>query len=507
MTAKLERWTGGLLTGAAWSVLALVVIRAWTRPLLPFDCWSYHLPFAARLHGIGGETFLLAPRIREIFDGYPLAAHWLQGALWKLTGSLRAVASVNSLALVGLVGYATATLRLPAATLAFGFLALPIVAIHATSGYVDLFVGAVLAIQAVAALRCLELAGREEPPRPRALALHAGVFAAAATLAGNSKYTALGVALIVCGFVALVALAGGVRRPARLGLVALALGAALAAAATPIRNTLRHSSPVYPLSTTFVVESLAAPQTRFRKVYTRRLGPLQRPAEFALSATEIDWPIRGVEPLYNIDSNTGDRSKRYYQARTGGLWGAYILGLLALVVAAAVRRRRRRDGSRRERLWLALFGVVTVGISFAPVSYMLRYWLVWPLMLVIAAAFATAQARRPRLLLSGALAVAFLVSYFALPTHADFAPLPYHRYDPPAMRAWLVPELAAAVESGESFCLDAEHWPRQFRYAAAVVGGRHVVEQVEGERYRGECFRLPRLDVEPPAVRRPSPPP
>lgn len=502
MNSRVEQRIGVLLAVAACGLLALVVARGWARPNLPFDSWSYHLPFAARTHGIGGDTFLLAPRIQQLYDGYPLAAHWLMGALWRLTGSLRAVTLANSLALVGLVAYASVALRLPVAALAFGFLALPAVAIHATSGYVDLFAGAMVAIQAVAAVRCLELAGRGEPPDARALTPHAALFLAATAFGGNAKYTSLGVALAVCGFLAAAAF-GAVRRSARAALVALAVTGALAAAATPIRNALRYRSPVYPVESAFVTKSLIAAPTQWRRVYTRRLGPLQRPAEFALSVTEIDWWIRGVEPLYNIDSNTGDSAARLLQMRSGGLWGPYVLALLVVVAATTARRRRRGSWSRRERLWLTLFATVTLAVAFAPVSYMVRYWLAWPLMLVIAAALA-ATTPGTRRALSAALAVAFLASYFALPSIADFAPLPYYRYDPAAMRAWLVPEIAAAVEAGDDFCLDADHWPMQFRYSAAVLGGAHAVEQVEGEKMRGECRRLPRLDVEPPGVRRPA---
>jgi hypothetical protein len=218
-----------------------------------------------------------------------------------------------------------------------------------------------------------------------------------------------------------------------------------------------------------------------------------RPIGFVVSATELDWWIRGIEPLYNIDSNAGDSPRRYESFRSGGWWGLYVVGQLALL-GVEIRRRRRLGWGPGERRMVALLGVATVAICLTPNSYLLRYWLFWPLLLVTATTRLAVARRgeRSRLVLAGALGATFLVSYFALPTQADFAPRPVHRYDAATLRARLHPELRRAIEAGERFCLDGDHFPGTFRYSAAVLGGRHVIEQIRGGR---PCTVYPRLDV------------
>ena len=515
-----ERWSRRALAALGAGALALVLVRAWNRPVLPFDCWSYHLPFASRLHGIGGgaDSFVMATSFQVMFDAFPLAAEWLQGLLWKATGTLRAVASVNALALVALALYAAASFRLPLAALVFGFLSVPMVLVHAPSGYIDLFVATAVALEGVAALRLLELAERErEPLRPARRALDGAVFLGAAAAAGNAKYMGLGLALVIVAFLFAHAWSRRIRPRERRTLVALAAGAALLASGTVVRNTIRFSNPIHPFPLSLLAVERAPRDLRAERAreglpptvivrwtdYPYNLGTLGRPLLFVLSATELDWWIRGVEPRYSIDSNAGDKPRRFAPARTGGWWGGYVVAQLALL-GAEIRRRRRDGWSWREKLAVRLLAATGLVVAVAPLSYLLRYWLFWPLLLAVTTTLLVCSrpAPRARLVLSASLGACFLWSYFALPSDADLRPLPARRYDAAALRARLDPALLAAIDAGERFCLDDKHYPMQFRYSAAVVGGSHAIEQV---REYGKCRVYPRLDVAAPALRRGRP--
>jgi hypothetical protein len=94
-----------VLHGLALAVLATVVVSAVARPLFYWDSWAYHLPFSALLWNIGDarRAFVLSEEMRWRYEGFPLLAEFLQGALWKLTGSIKATTLVNALALAGFV--------------------------------------------------------------------------------------------------------------------------------------------------------------------------------------------------------------------------------------------------------------------------------------------------------------------------------------------------------------------------------------------------------------------
>jgi len=489
------------------ALLALVVVASWSRPVLSYDAWYYHLPFASRLWGIGGGAagFVLAPFTQAMYDGYPLVAEWLQGALWWATRSLHAVALVNSLALVALVAYARVSFGLPTAPLVFGSLAVPLVAIHATSAYIDLVSGALVALAGLAAVRLLELASNDERRREGSSRLHAALFLGAAGLAGNTKYQSYALTLFVTFYVVVAAMARSTRRARRRALVGLAVGAALVASLTVARNVWRFGAPFYPHEMSSLLPSELRPERkqsdaskhkwkRPPAAYTEHLGAAQRPVEFLLSATELDWWLRGVEARYDIDSSTGDRPQRYFSIRMGGWWGLWMVLLAAAALAEAVRRRR--TGWSAARLHLTrLVLLLTGATALQPYAYILRYWMALPLLFVVlvTALAVEGRGRRAVAILSLGSALAFGWSFGGLSTSASFRPWPARRLDAASLRRNLDPDLRRAIEHGDAFCLDGRHAPMHFRYSRAVIGGEHVVEQVLAGDH---CVKLPLLDIE-----------
>jgi len=479
---------------AAIVLVVAVVARSWTRPLFAYDSWAYHLPFAARLHGIGGgaDGFVLDPLSAQYFAGFPLLVEWLQGLLWKLCGTPRAVALVDSLAFVTYLVYARRALALRFAPLAFATLAVPMVAIHATSGYIDLVVGCAVAAQAIAGARLLAAVRNAEAPGKG----DGAAFLVAAAIAGNAKYMGLALALTIAVYVAIVGWRRGGSRRGRL--VALAVTAALLASGWAVRNGVRYGNPVYPVTLRLPLVGIELPgeSAPYRKEpdYLSALGPLGHPLGFLLSVTEIDWLVRGVEPDYSIDGASGNRARRFGPAKTGGYCGAYVVALVATLLAS--RRRRSVTSTGRavlDRELVRLLGLATVVIALLPQSHDLRFWLGWPLLLVATTLRTWESAADPRARLATPVAALICASSFALlPTAAGLRLLPAWRFDAATIRHGLAPRLLAAIDAGESFCLDASFAPMQFRVSRAFLGGRHVVEEV---RRGGECRVLPRLDL------------
>jgi hypothetical protein len=290
-----------------------------------------------------------------------------------------------------------------------------------------------------------------------------------------------------------------------------------AASLTLARNAIVYSNPFHPHNPRHLGRPLATydpqarpgsspsiPDSKPRREgsYLTGLGYGSRPVAFVLSATELDWLVRGVAPRYDIDSNTGDRPRRWGPARTGGWWGPYVVALAAIVLLEA--GARRATGWRAtERRALALLALSAAAAAATPLAYLLRYWIHVPLLLVFLVVLLVEGRAGPRAAaaLAAALGVVFLVSWLALPSDADLDPRPYHRYDAQAMRARLRPELAEAIAAGRSFCLDARHDPLHFRYSAAILGGSHRIEQV---RDRRGCRVYPLLDVPPPGLLPPA---
>src|SRR5689334_1573704 len=93
-------------TVAAAITFALICVRA-VMTIDPYwDTLAYHWPFAARLGGVcDADCFIMPSTSEDRYEGFPKLWHWLQGVVWRLTGS-PAQADVLNIAMVALVcGY------------------------------------------------------------------------------------------------------------------------------------------------------------------------------------------------------------------------------------------------------------------------------------------------------------------------------------------------------------------------------------------------------------------
>ena len=123
----------------ALATLALWLVRAIVRVDQSWDTWMYHLPFGARLWGVVPETaFGMPGYLEDRYDGVPLLGEWVQGLLLWATGRPE-TASLPALAsLLLFLAFLRRHLGVPWHLALVGLAAIPLVHVHATSGYVDL---------------------------------------------------------------------------------------------------------------------------------------------------------------------------------------------------------------------------------------------------------------------------------------------------------------------------------------------------------------------------------
>ena len=125
--------------------LVVLAIRAALRLDGRWDTPLYHLPFAAAYGGLN-ISYVMSGRIAMAFQGFPPLAHFLQGWLWRLTGSVNATGVINFLAFVTLLAISQRKLKAPFYLFAAIALTTPLVLIHLTVSYVDLFGNSWLAL-------------------------------------------------------------------------------------------------------------------------------------------------------------------------------------------------------------------------------------------------------------------------------------------------------------------------------------------------------------------------
>lgn len=107
---------------------------------------------------------------------------------------------------------------------------------------------------------------------------------------------------------------------------------------------------------------------------------LPEAVNFLLSASELDWTMRGVAPWYNVDSVSGRTPKRGPPSRTGGWGSVFVLFNGGVLLLQLVTLGRLAD--RRQKLLIILAALLTLVTAFMPRAHELRYWLYLPLVVL-----------------------------------------------------------------------------------------------------------------------------
>jgi hypothetical protein len=368
---------------AALALAGLFTGRALLRVDQSWDTWMYHLPFAARLWGIvPAELHQMPPYLEDRYRGVPLLGEWLQGLLWWAAGRPETASLLGLASLFLFLGFLRRYLQVPWALALVALAAVPLVQVHATTGYVDL--PANLAFSVVVLLTYRLYVGQALPARRDLLLL---VLAAA--FAANVKFQLVPLIPVALGLAAgrIAWLARGRWRAALAeagGAGRIGLGAVLALALifyVPLKNLAVHGNPVYPLAMRVAGLTLEGPEAlpaekemasiRFVPVY---LEETPGPQRWVYSLFEV-----GIRPYTDPKRWTVDQFMPHGSTGTmmGGYSAPYVVFHLALLAYLAWRL-----GGREAWAALATMAVASLAVAGVPQSHELRYTLFWMVTLV-----------------------------------------------------------------------------------------------------------------------------
>jgi hypothetical protein len=462
----LHRTIDRALRVVAIGLLISLTFTAWHDVSKAWDVWYYHLPFAGRLVGtVDTRTFTFGVANQARYDGFPLFGELIQGLLWRVTGRPECASFFALAAIPGLAWGLRRLFAVPPHVAVIAFLAIPLVQIHATACYVDLPANAMVAMLALLAYRQLVL---REPPSVGVLVVGSALAAAAA----NTKFQLVPAVLAAAAVLVLTALRRGSKRGLRLAVIAVALPLVFA---TPMKNTLKHGNPVWPIELHLLGRSLPHVEGAYASS-PDWLERVPRPVRWGASVLELGLRPVASHHRWSIDQWTPPRDPGY---RMGGFFGAYVVvNVLALLAAVVVRR------SREAKVAAVFAGGATALASLMPQSHELRYYLFWMLLLVslnliVWSRDRDVDARGAR----GATALA-LIACAALGVVGWSTEGTYLYASGDSFAQLVAAKVASAaldhVAPGERVCIPRQPWT--FLYAAPFHPERaaYVVQEAEG---------------------------
>ncbi len=376
------------------TVLSLVAIILTTSIFLKaifdidinYDPGWYHLPFAARIWGILPREMFIGDEkwFEPRFDGFPLLAHFLQGFFWKITGRIQSTNLVSFLSIFGYFFFLKAYFQVPLYLSAIALFSIPLVLTHATTSFVDLLgnVGTSMLV-----MMTYSFYKNKQLPKIKELLI---AFVGAA-IAANTK-TQL---QPLVGFILIFTILRlgwlywqqktAVKHLAKI--LPLTLLATLIIFASPVKNTIVHGNPLYPIKVQIG-----------EIVLNHKLSPEayetgNRQQNWINSVLEIHAPLRWTPDQWSSDI---DRSRR------GGFFGLYVvfnvLLLLGLLFREAIQNKyllvnkktaanyplktkHTKDSRAAKIAFFTAIAMSIVPLNF-PQSHELRYFMYWMMCLV-----------------------------------------------------------------------------------------------------------------------------
>lgn len=361
----------------------LIVRRALYGIDLDWDTFAYHLPFAARIGGLCDKAcYEFVWWHEDRYAGFPLFATALQSLIWRLAGKPDWNDLVNIAGLAILITAARVTLRAPVALLLTALLTVPLIQIHLSVTYIDLFVNAMIATSFV----LLAHAFLDKAAPVWRLLLPLGPVAAAA----NSKYQMLPIAAALAFGVTALLIVRLRGRPVRV--VALAWGAyvvlGLITLATCIINIIVHGNPVFPVAVELFGTTLPGKESPFDAPASLSVVWENTPRFLVWLASVFEVEAY-IGRLWVWDLGQGFVSRDMASFRMGGYFGVYVIANLVLFGHLA--------RNTVKPVAIASVGVLTAATlltAVLPASHELRYYMYWVMMLVV---MNTVLATRPEL--------------------------------------------------------------------------------------------------------------
>lgn len=470
-----------------------------------WDSWAYHNPFMARIWGIvTSEQYLMPKFLEERFKGFPLAIEFLQGFLWKISGH---VESINLLAIFSIFAYTIflwKNLKIPFYSSTIALLAVPLIQIHATSSYIDLFSNICLSAFLVL-VYILSLKKGEINNRNLVLLLILGV------VAGNSKFQLI--PTLVLGYVVLflrVLLAkekSWFGKFSKSGLISILFIGVLLSFGTVIKNFILYSNPFYPVELSLGIFHFNGPEGQYSQV-PEYLKNSPRIVQWLLSVTEIDFLIRKLwhkAPLYTLAMEVGDERRGNLEigGRTGGYFGPYVafqICLFAYYLIVHFRSKNKHTSSdflksNEETSIFVSFGLLTLFSSLLPQSLELRYYLYWIILLITINLCITAN--KPSFLSLrkiNFISTMFLLAVILITRFSSFYPnlVSFEEFKKNSVDSKTISQIR---ERNQSVCLEG-YLPFTFLYVAPFNNGNYALQ--DGWNYaQGYCSKGYSVIVKP----------
>ncbi|NCY26215.1 MAG: hypothetical protein EBX37_15660, partial [Alphaproteobacteria bacterium] len=366
-----------LRTGLGAALLLALLAKAWIDYDDTWDTWWYHVPFAGRMWGMTPESAYVLEEITQLYySAFPKLIEWLQGFLWWSTGRLQATNLVGWGALALFSVWLHRRFALPLSGVVVSLLAIPLVQSHASSSYIDL-------VGNLSMTACLLLAWNyyQQPQdmRRRDWWLMAALICFSAFI----KYLLLSLIGLVGALVGLryVWLHRHAQKKLPRPAVLVACAGVLALSLyTPVRNTVVHGNPVYPL--VFERKSEDKPDGAHIARHSHILISFGF-ERWLISVFELDRPVgKWTRDQLTFAPETN---------RKGGFNPAYVVAQLALL--AWLCMHSPRDYRRK----LLLFtGLLTVVAAWMPRPQELRYYMFWMVWLVSINLISLRQLQAPR---------------------------------------------------------------------------------------------------------------
>jgi len=337
-----------------------------------YDPGWYHLPFAGRIWGIlpreifVGDEKWFEPR----FDGFPLLAHFFQGFFWRITGRIQSTNLVGFFSILGYFYFLRTYFKVPFYLSAIAILAIPLVFTNTITSFVDLFgnVGTSILV-----MMSYSFYKNKHFPKLRELLI---AFIGAA-IAVNTK-TQLQPLIFFCLVFTLSRLGWlywqkktAIKQAVKSFL--LTLLALFIIFASPIKNTVLYSNPLYPIKVE--IAGIVLPYKLSPEAYEEG----NRQLNWVSSVLEINAPYFWSPDQW---SNYPERSRR------GGFFGAYVifnlllLGGLFLQELIQNRILPKQEKSREAKFALLTAMVMSIVPLNFPQSHELRYFMYWMITLV-----------------------------------------------------------------------------------------------------------------------------
>lgn len=375
--------------------LGVIGVRAAVRLEDWYDTLFYHLPFAALRGGIK-IPYEMSDQFQTWYEGFPPLAYWVQGFFWRISGTANATGVVNYLAFLTFLVYCHRALRANFWLVGLIALSAPLVVIHATTSYVDLFGNSFLAIGLSS---CLYL---HLFPEKRTRAVLIGGLLGLVAAAWTKYFMVPAVAFGFLGYGALLLRKDFEPSPGRRRMAAMIFAAAALASAPYLKNWVLYANPFWPGRLPvfggyfpYMIDSDALGAALNRPTGFEKASKLTL---FVRSLFEIGVPsVYSGRPRWNLDQGWVP-PEAMMAFRMGGFWVGgvvlYLLGSFGMLIAFG-----RKVGVAAVLFFIALL----LGVAQIPQSHELRYYLFIPLCwaAAIGMLYPTLKSKAPKTALLG----------------------------------------------------------------------------------------------------------